>query len=286
MNVFLECLPCNLRQAFEASQMATGDRDLQIKIMDEAIDVIRRYREYPNSPAIAQQIHRIVRAHTGSADPYAEVKRRDLQKALELLPGITRQVEEQEDRLYWALKAAAAGNAMDSAIGAGYDLSRFDTEVFRPFAVCDLPVLREKLRTAKSLLAIGDNTGESVFDGLLLKQFPQLKRTYAVRSAPVLNDVTEAEARASGIEAYAELLSTGCHAPGVLLAECSEAFLTVFRHADIVIAKGQGNYETLSDCPRDIFFLLKAKCPVISGLFGVGLNEYVFRASDPNRSSN
>jgi damage-control phosphatase, subfamily I len=285
MNVFLDCLPCSLRQALEAAQMATDDKDAQAEIMDEVIRVLERHREYPNAPAIARDIHRIVKARTGCADPYAEVKRRDLQMALKLLPSITRQVEQRDDRLYWALKAAAAGNAIDSAIGAARDLSRFDAEVFRPFALCDLPVLREKLRTAKSLLLIGDNTGESVFDCLLLKQFPDLKRTYAVRSAPALNDVTEAEARASGIAAYANILSTGCGAPGVLLSECSDAFIEVFCHADVVIAKGQGNYETLSDCPRDLFFLLKAKCPVVACQFGVKLNETVLRhkAPDPNQ---
>ena len=282
MNVFLECLSCNLRQAFEAAQMATDDPAARADIMDGAIDILGRYKEYPNSPAIARDIHRIVKARTGCADPYAPVKQRDLQAALALLPEIARQVEQSDDRLYWALKAAAAGNAMDSAVGAGYDLSRFDTEVFRPFAVCDLPALQEKLRQAKSLLVIGDNTGESVFDALLLQQFPGLKRTYAVRGGPVLNDVTEAEARASGIETCADILSTGCHAPGVLLPECGEAFLRVFHHADIVIAKGQGNYETLSDSPRDVFFLLRAKCPVIAGQLGVELNEYVFRYQAPD----
>ena len=277
MKVFLECLSCNLRQAFEAAKLATDDAETQAKIMDEAILLLEKHREYPNSPAIARDIHKIVRAHTGVVDPYAPVKARDLQNALELLPGVQRQVEAREDRLYWALKAAAAGNSMDSAIGADHDLSQFDAEVFKPFATCDIDVLREKLQTAESLLLIGDNTGESVFDGLLLSQFPHLRLIYAVRSAPVLNDVTEVEARDSGIADYADILPTGCNAPGVQLSECCDAFLQVFHSADIVIAKGQGNFEALSDSPRELFFLLKAKCPMIAGLLDVSLNEYVLR---------
>lgn len=277
MHVSLECLPCNLRQAFEASKLATDDADAQGRIMDEVMDVLRRHREYPNSPAISRDIHRIVKFHTGNADPYAAVKRRDLETALSLLPQILRQLEEKDGRLYWALKIAAAGNAMDSAVGTRCDSGVFEAEVFKPFVRCDLPVLREKLETAESLLLIGDNTGESVFDALLLAQLPALQRIYAVRSVPVLNDVTAEEARASGIKAHAEILPTGCEAPGVLLPECSEAFLERFYGADLVIAKGQGNFETLSDCPRDMFFLLKAKCPLISRQLDVELNDTIFQ---------
>ena len=277
MKVFLECLPCALRQVLEASKMATDDPAEQSAIMRDAIELLRRYDSFPNSPAIAREIHRIVKARTGCADPYAAVKQRDLDTALRLLPMLKQRAAGREDPLYWGLKAAATGNVLDSAITANYNHHRFDEEFDRPFALCDLPALRERLQTAKSLMIIGDNTGETVFDCLLLRQFPHLRLTYAVRSAPAINDATEAEARASGIEAYAEILSTGCDVPGVLLDECSDAFLERFYGADIVISKGQGNLETLSDAPRDLFFLLKAKCPVIAGLLGVELNDYVFR---------
>ena len=276
MEVFLDCLPCILRQVLDASKMATDDTDLQQTIMDEAIVLLRRYGEYPNSPAIAREMHRIVKAHTGNTDPYTQVKKRDLKTALRLLPDLRRQLESREDRLYWALKAAATGNVLDSAITTNFDETRFDAEFEAPFAVCDAETLTEKLKTAKSLLIIGDNTGETAFDCLLLEQFPHLRLTYAVRSAPVINDATKEEALASGIGAYADIVSTGCDVPGVLLEECSDEFLSIFNSADIVISKGQGNYETLSDCSREVFFLLKAKCPVIAKTLGVELNSFVF----------
>ena len=277
MRVYLDCLPCILRQVLEASKMATDNADARDQIMEEAIKVLQGYHKFQNPPEIAREMHRIVKAHTGSADPYEPIKQRDLQNALRLLPQVRREVENKEDSLYWALKAAAAGNAMDSAITTDYDINRFDAEFEAPFAICDKPALIEKLQTAKSLLLIGDNTGETVFDGLLLSQFPQLKLTYAVRGAPVLNDTTADEAIASGIDQYADILPTGSDVPGVKLDECSDAFLSRFFGADIVISKGQGNFETLSDCPRDIFFLLKVKCPVVAHLLDVGLHGYVFK---------
>ena len=277
MEVFLDCLPCVLRGALEAAKMSTDDEGLQREIMQDAIGVLSRYETYQNAPEIAREFQRIVKARTGKQDPYTAVKQRDLATALRLLPALTQRVLSRDDTLYWALKAAATGNVLDAAIGLTIDMSRFDTEFETPFAVCDIQPLKAKLETAKTLLVIGDNTGETVFDGLLLSQFPDLQLTYAVRDQPVLNDATIAEAVASGLDRYANIISTGCDVPGVKLSECSEEFLKIFHSADIVIAKGQGNYETLSEPPRDLFYLLKAKCPVIARVLNVKLHDFVFR---------
>ena len=184
----------------------------------------------------------------------------------------------KRDRLYWALKAAAAGNVLDSAVSSDYDIEKcVETELRKPFAFCDIELFKRDMGTAKSILIIGDNAGETVFDRVLIEEFPHLSLTYAVRSAPIINDATLEDAKASGLCKNGRIISTGCDAPGVLLNECSKAFLDIFYSADIVISKGRGNHETLSDCDRDIYFLLKAKCPVLAGLLGVGLNEYVFK---------
>jgi len=257
--------------------MATQDTAVQKAIMQDAVAVLGRAETFPNAPAIARETQRILQARTGNADPYRAVKQRDLRMALALLPGIERKVNGRDDRLYWALKAAATGNVLDSALYATHDIGAFDAEFERPFAVCDLPALQAKLRTAKSLLLIGDNTGETVFDVLLLRQFPTLRVTFAARSAPVINDATVDEALASGLGACATVISSGCDIPGTQLSDCSAEFLDRFTQADIVISKGQGNFETLSDAPRELFFLLKAKCPVIAGLLGVQVNDFVLR---------
>ncbi|HPJ03206.1 MAG TPA: ARMT1-like domain-containing protein [Candidatus Limiplasma sp.] len=277
MPLFLDCLPCVLRGALEAARMTTDDKTLQAQIMAETIQVLSHYKAYGSAPELARAFQRIVKAHTGNQDPYAFVKERDMQTALRLLPAIQKRLQAKDDRLYWALKAAAIGNMLDSAVSLTPDMSRIDTEFEMPFAVCDIDRMLHTLKTAKTLLVIGDNTGETVFDGLLLKQFPNLRLTYAVRHAPVLNDATVKEAVASGLAAYAEIISTGCDVPGVLLCECSDEFLERFFGADIVIAKGQGNYETLSGSPRGIYHLLKVKCPVIARVMNVQLYDYVFQ---------
>ncbi len=277
MEVFLDCLPCMLRQVVEASRTATDNGDTRQEIMKEALGALRRFHEYPNAPVIAREMHRIVKAHTGCGDPYAEAKRHDLRTAQALMPELRRRLQGKEDKLYWTLKAAATGNVLDSAVHPADGAHRLDDEFEIPFAVCDMAALTEKLKTAESLLVIGDNTGETVFDCLLLHELKHLHPVYAVRSAPILNDATAEDALASGVGEYAKIVSTGCDIPGVALPECGKEFSELFHGADIVISKGQGNYETLSDCPRDVFFLLKAKCPVIAKSLGVPLASYVFK---------
>lgn len=198
MEIFLECLPCILRQALQASRMSTDNIALQTIIMDEAISILSQYNSFRNSPEVAREIHRIVKEQTGIVDPYCQIKRKDLQMALSLYPKLKLLVESKEDRLYWALKAGAIGNMLDSALGFGYDIEgSMDDELGKPFAVCDASIMKQRLKTAKTLLVIGDNAGETVFDRLLLQQLPSLELTYAVRSAPIINDATYHRGRTS-----------------------------------------------------------------------------------------
>ncbi|NLD49908.1 MAG: DUF89 family protein, partial [Clostridiaceae bacterium] len=170
------------------------------------------------------------------------------------------------------------GNIIDSAIYRDIDIEGcVEKEIEKEFSICDLEHLENKLKHAKSLLIIGDNAGETVFDRVLIEEFLYLDITYAVRSEPIINDATVKDACASGLDSCTRLISTGCNAPGLILDECSEEFLNIFNSADIVISKGQGNYESLSDQYKEIFFLLKAKCSVVSDKLGVNVNDYIFK---------
>jgi uncharacterized protein with ATP-grasp and redox domains len=180
--------------------------------------------------------------------------------------------------LYWALKIAATGNIIDSAIYNNVDIEgSIQTELIKEFSVCDLDIFEEELKSAKSILIIGDNTGETVFDRVLIKRLAGYIITYAVRNEPIINDATLLDAYDSGLNDCADIITTGCGAPGAILDQCSAEFLSVFSKADIVISKGQGNFEALSDCRRPVFFLLKAKCAMIASRLKVNLNEYVFK---------
>lgn len=277
MRIFLDCLPCMVRQILDASRMGTDDIALQQEIMDEALAVVRRYREYPNAPELARDIHRIVKSKTGRYDPYKAEKDNAIASALSLVPFLERYLGKKEDTLYWALKTAATGNIIDAAIFRDITIDEgIETELEKPFAVCDINAFEDKMENAKKLLIIADNAGETVFDRLLMERLNGFSISYAVRDKPNINDATVEDARASGIEGCARILSTGCDAAGIIFGECSDEFLQIYREADLVISKGQANYETLSGEDREIFFLLKVKCPLIAFHLGVDVGQYVF----------
>jgi uncharacterized protein with ATP-grasp and redox domains len=282
MNMQLDCLPCFLRQALEASRMASDDRMVQQKILMESLKIIEEFESYRYAPEVGRAIHSIVKRITGNGDPYRQLKANNLKLAEEYYPTLKHYCFHQDKANEVLIKIAAIGNNLDAAIYQEVrDVALFERELEKNFAICDLEQFEHRLAGAKSLLIIGDNAGETVFDRILIEHFSNLEITYAVRSAPIINDTTVEEALAACLDQRARVISSGCDAPGLILEECAPEFLQIFHQADLVISKGQGNYETLSDAAgREIFFLLKAKCPVIAADFQVNVGDYLFKA-DP-----
>jgi uncharacterized protein with ATP-grasp and redox domains len=280
MRLFLDCLPCLLRQVLEAARIASADETTQTRIMDEAMRVLAGHQAFVSAPALAQAMHEIVQRHSGQADPYAQVKARDMQAALRLEPFLTGFVDAGPDRLPRALKVAATGNVMDSALYNNLDIeSCVAAELNKPFTRHDLEAFEADLPRARTVLLIGDNAGEAVFDKVLARELARTHEVvFAVRGSPIINDVTLDDARFVGIDAHARIVSTGCAAPAAILDACSDDFQTLFARADLVISKGQGNFEALSDAPRSLFFLLKAKCPKVAQELDVNVGDFVFVA--------
>lgn len=281
MEITLDCLPCMLKQALEAGRMVTDQIDLQEKIMTDAMRILLDYKAHRNAPDLARSIHHDIRKKTGIMDPYVDIKERDLTAAMALYPFLKDFVRKQEDALYWALKTAATGNSIDAAIYQNIDVkSCVETELEKEFYTHCVEVLKNKLKTAENILILGDNTGETVFDKVLIEQLKRESKAaiyYAVRNEPILNDTTKIEAIQSGIDEVAEIISSGCNSPGTMIEECSPDFLEIYQQADVIISKGQGNYESLSDREEEIFFLLKAKCSMIAKKLGVRVNDYVLK---------
>lgn len=278
MEIFLDCLPCVLKQVLEASRMATDKPEIQAKIMEEALGILANYKRYRYSPDIVKDMHYVVKRLAGVSDPYKHIKERHIDAAKKIQPFLKRYLLQKQNALYWALKIAATGNIIDSAIYSNIDIEgSIQTELSREFSICDLDIFEEELKSAKSILIIGDNAGETVFDRVLIRRLSEYKITYAVRGEPIINDATLQDAYDSDLNDYADIITTGCGAPAAILDQCSAEFLSAFYKADIIISKGQGNFEVLSDCRRPVFFLLKAKCAMIAGRLKVDLNEYVFK---------
>ncbi|OHB65800.1 MAG: hypothetical protein A2Y76_06255 [Planctomycetes bacterium RBG_13_60_9] len=137
----------------------------------------------------------------------------------------------------------------------------------------------QAVNDARSILYLGDNAGEIVFDRLLIEELPHEKVTFVVKGSPVLNDATREDARTVGLTDLVEVIDNGSDAPGTILESCSAEFRRRFEHSDLIIAKGQGNYECLSNVDKDMFFILMAKCPVIATHLGCDIRQMILRPS-------
>lgn len=276
MNTSLECLPCIFRQTLDAVQRVSDDPAFHERVVREVAGWVQTSDLSQPPPVLAQRIHRLLRELTHVADPYANAKARDNALALSLLPELHERLVLSDDPLYLAVRLAIAGNLID--LGPKHELSA--QEILRtirqvetePFSG-DIESFRRAAADARDILYLADNAGEIVLDRLLIEELGASRVTVAVRGVPVINDATLADARAAGLYEVAEVISNGSDAPGTVLSDCSEAFQERFRKAELVISKGQGNFETLSGAPRDISFLFKVKCPVVAKKAGLPLGS-------------
>ena len=269
MRTYLDCIPCVMQQALRAGRMATSDEEKLKLILDKTAELVKTISMETIPAETGAKMYQIVSEVTGVVDPYKEIKQQHIKETKAIYPELEQIVANSDDKLLTAIKIAIAGNIIDLGVNKAFDIvTDVKTILEQDFGVLDYPAFKKQLDKSKNVLYIGDNVGESVFDKILIKE---LKRPvkYAVRAIPIINDVTWEDAVASGIDEVAEIVDSGCKSPGVILEQSSPDFLELFNTADIVISKGQGNFEGLSGCNRQVFFLLKAKCRIIAEHLGV-----------------
>ncbi|HEX2970756.1 MAG TPA: ARMT1-like domain-containing protein [Tepidisphaeraceae bacterium] len=272
MKTAMECFPCFVRQALDAIRQVSQDPSLHERLLRQVCQEAASMDLRTSPPAMGQWIHQQVRALAGIGDPYAAIKQRFNRQAMQLYPGLKTQVDRSPDPFAMAVRLAIAGNRIDFGINGGTT----EQEVGRVLQqATDCPIagsidaLRQAVQQARRILYLADNAGEIVFDRLLVEQLPRQKVTLAVRGRPIINDALREDAAAAGLGDLVEVIDNGCDAPGTILDECSPIFREHFAAADLIIAKGQGNYETLDELTsKRIFFLLMVKCPRISQSLG------------------
>jgi len=288
MRTYLECVPCFLRQALDASRMVTDDPAVHEHVVRETLRLVAEMPFDRSPPWMGQQIHRLLREASGNLDPYREVKRHSNAFALELYPTLKQRVGASVDRFATAVRLAIAGNVIDFGCRSRLD----NNEVYQAIedamdpqapdlndgAVDDL---RRAIEQADGILYLADNAGEIVFDRLLIEEMPTDRITLVVRGGPVINDATREDVDAAGLTSLVTVMDNGSDVPGTILESCSSSFRTCWDRCDLVIAKGQGNYETLCDGDPRVFFLFKAKCPVIARDVGAKVGQMIVRRNRP-----
>ena len=277
MNTYLECIPCFFSQALFAARAATRDEKKAKQVLDRVAGLIPGIPLDNPPPETARLIYSAVREVTGVLDPFKAHKDESIENALSLYGGLKSAVESSEDPLRTAVRIAIAGNVIDLGANPDFDLEGEMKEVFKRELWADhYESFKRSLEEARTILYLGDNAGETVFDRILIETMKK-DTVYAVRDIPIINDATIEDAQKSGIGKVARIVSSGCDAPGTILKRCSQEFLDILGMADVIVSKGQGNLESLSGQEGPIFFLLKVKCPVIARHLGTKTGEMILK---------
>lgn len=281
MNPFLNrvCFTCIARLALYLSTLSSSD---EREIVQRALELAERFAEAAKGSLddyveLSSRIAEITAQELG--DPYGPIKKISMEAAFRLLPMAECYVSGGRDALHRAASVATAGNALDFATGV-YSVrleefaAEFERRLREPFAIDLLDQLEADLKSADAVLYVLDNAGECVLDAPLVKLLSQQAHVVvAARGAAVFNDSTLKEAEEAGLREHAELTTTGCRVPGVSTRRCSSEFLKLLSEADVVILKGQGNFQSFMEVAKvrrkPAYYLLVPKCEPVARFLGV-----------------
>jgi uncharacterized protein with ATP-grasp and redox domains len=277
MRTSIECIGCLVRQAVGLARLNIPAEKQEVFIRDVLKGLAGFDYESP-PPIMAMGMYKILRNLTSINDPFAGIKAVYNDKALAFYPRLKEIMASSSDPINTAIRIAVAGNIIDFAAGNHGTVPIEETlekALVASFAIDHMGRLRQRIDDAGSILYLADNAGEIVFDRVLIEEIGPERVTCAVRDVPIINDATKEDAVIAGLTKICTVISSGSKAPGTPLEICTDEFRDLFYSADMVIAKGQGNYETLTHIGRDIFFLFMVKCPIISREVGVALYSFI-----------
>lgn len=269
MKTYHDCIPCLIKQAIEAIRMVSDDEKVQDEVIKTTLQEISRMDLNESPPYMARIIHNYVKEVVKCTDPYQDIKTKFNNVAMELYDDLKLRIKKSENPFETAVRISIAGNIIDFGVNAEvkeeHVKETIEDSLIRDIRFNTTEEMKEAVLNARKILFLGDNCGEIVFDKLLTQNMPREKITYVVKGKAIINDATMEDAVFVGMNDLVDVIDNGSDAPGTILKLCSQEFVEEFHKADLIIAKGQANYETLSYMEdKDIFFLLKAKCPVIA----------------------
>lgn len=285
MNVALDCIPCYIKQTINTLAQTEIPEEKAREIIHQTLFLLPRLDPQGTPAENSTIILRKVNELLGIEDPFHSAKKESNELALKLLPQLKERVRQSTDPLFMSLQIAVAGNIIDMGILKDFDVEGSIREaMMKNFARDDYASFQQRLKEAREILILGDNSGEIAFDRLLAEQLSEfgIEVTYVVKDRPILNDATMEDAAYVGMTEQIRVISNGSGFLGTILKDCSEEFKQAYKKADLVISKGQANYESLEALGKEdrrLYFLLRAKCEIVAKNLGVKLGEMVFCCS-------
>ncbi|WP_321777446.1 damage-control phosphatase ARMT1 family protein [Sulfurimonas sp.] len=281
MTIDEACVACIINQSAKVADAINASTSLKDEMISTIQEMSSNFSYEDNPPEIASYVYEKMAEIANKTDLYDEVKELSTKKALSFVPLVNDKIFASSNKLLTATKTAVAGNVIDLAAAVEFDLEEELSKVFHTeFAHDDFELMKYQLTKAKSVLIIGDNVGEHIFDYIFIQTlkelYPDASYSYMVRGNPIINDVTMKEAKEAGFDELCELVDSGVNTPGFTYNRANDYSKKLFDSVDLVISKGMGNYECMSPSHRkNICFLLKVKCEVVAKSLGKNVGDIV-----------
>jgi len=273
VNIKPDCIACLFNQSLKVSKLLELDDTTCKKVFDSTAQILIDHDMTYTPPQIAKEIYQAISDITGEEDPVALSKERATQEAMKVDTSFIQTIHD-------AIKLAVIGNVIDFGAQNQFDLSEMMQNHFhQAFGIDDFHTFESELKEAKEMVVIGDNVGEHIFDKVLIetiKKSYDIEIHYFVRGKPIINDMTLKEAQI--LSDCTHIVDTGVETPGYDLQEANDASREIFDRADIVLAKGMGNFESLyQSAERPVYFLFIVKCNVVAQAIGREIKELIFK---------
>ncbi|CAB3287746.1 DUF89 domain-containing protein [Methanocaldococcus lauensis] len=288
MKIKPECAICIIRQVVDAVKEITNDEKEQFRLIKNTMEVIKEvYGENAVPAWMGTVVHRHLKKISNTEDPYKNLKEKANKIALKYLDKVRELCNDNNDleRLRKKVLATIAGNVIDfGAYSTDIDIEKLIEDTLNDkLKIDNSKELLEDLKNKniKKVLYICDNAGEIIFDRILIEEILKYNKEVVavVKGKPILNDATLEDAKIANIDKICRVITTGSDIIGIILEECSEEFLKEFRSADLIIAKGMGNYESLTEYENEIdkpiYYILKAKCKPVAENIGVNVGDNI-----------
>lgn len=286
MKPTFHCIPCHVNHSYRVVSKLNLTPDSSLRLMQELTRISMGNFQTP--PDCAHELYKTIWHVTGIHDPFSDEKKQSNALMLALLPQL-RALCSGKQPIHQALRIAVAANSIDYGIGnqdCGADFSVQFKKLVDDIEVPDefYNKFINAISSSQKILYIADNAGEIVADMLLMEHLPVGKITCVVRGNPVINDATMEDAQSIGLDTIVRVITTGDSTPGINLFRCSKEFLYELSQADMVILKGQGNFETMIDTPLEgvvkkrfkMFFIFKVKCLPVARFIHKRLGDSAF----------
>jgi uncharacterized protein with ATP-grasp and redox domains len=294
MKAGFDCIPCIIRQTIEAARIGAVPEIRQRQIINRVLGFLQEADYDVTPPMLGREIHRILTQEFDMQDPYRAHKENLNRFALERYTELKKKVYLSDDPVYLAAKLAISGNLLniDNEHPAEQIWRLIENAHLLEFRINDFPLFLEDFINAGNILYLADNAGEIVFDRLFIEVlqrfYPERNNafTVVVRGAPIINDATMEDARLVDMQKIATVIDNGDDAPATLLGRVSSEMRRYYETADLVISKGQGNYESLNEEKKLIYFMFRVKCPVISKVLAVPEGSLIMKRSGTSEIRN